>query len=282
MTSDAPVPRPGSSLHLALLSAGATRPRLLAWVRWWHEVSRIPYDVSDPSVADRKLAWWAQAVEDAFRQPPQHPLLRALWQPQGRPDAGALPPPDVWLRQIEGLQVLTQQTRWMDEATLLHHMNATTGSACEGALLMNGATQAATLALGRRAGVALRRVHNLARLGQDARQGWLHVPIDVLQRHGVRAHELLKPAQDAPDERILALLADLAQKAREDIAALRHEARGLPLDERRAWRPIGVLLRLSLMLLDDLAQAGYPVLRQRLVVSPWRKLWATQRERWGL
>lgn len=280
MSAEVPVPRPGSSLHLALLSAGPARPRLLAWAHWWHEVSRIPYEVSDPSVADRKLAWWAQAVTGAFRQPPQHPLLQALVMRHGQLDINGLPPLDLWLQQIEGLQVLTQQTRWMDEITLVHHMKATTGSACEGAVLLGGATQSATQALARRAGVALRRVHILGRLGQDARQGWLHIPIDVLQRHGVRAHELLNPVQPVPDEQIRALLDDWASQARTEIETIRQEARALPRTERRAWRPLGVLLRLALLLLDDLAQAGYPVLKQRLVVSPWRKLWAAQQERW--
>lgn len=282
MSAEVPVPRPGSSLHLALLSAGTARPRLLAWTRWWHEVSRIPYEVSDPSVADRKLAWWGQAVTGAFRQPPQHPLLQALVMPDGQVDTSGLPPLDLWLQQIEGLQVLTQQTRWMDEITLVHHMKATTGSACEGAVLLGGATQLATQALARRAGVALRRVHILGRLGQDARQGWLHIPIDVLQRHGVRAHELLNPVQPVPDEQIRALLHDWATQARTEIEAIRQESRALPRAERRAWRPLAVLLRLALLLLDDLAQAGYPVLKQRLVVSPWRKLWAAQQERWRL
>lgn len=281
MSAEVPVPRPGSSLHLALLSAGGARQRLRAWVRWWHEVSRIPYDVSDPSVADRKLAWWAQAAGDAFRQTPQHPLLRDLLITDGRHDPGTAPPLDLWLQQIEGLQVLTNQTRWMDEATLLRHMKATTGSACEGAVLIAGSSQLATLALARRAGVALRRVHILARLGQDARQGWLHIPIDVLQRHEVRAHELLKPAP-AMDDRIRALLDAWATQARDEIGAIRREARALAKTERQAWRPIGVLLRLAVLLLDDLAQAGYPVLHQRLVVGHWRKLWAAQRERWSL
>ncbi|HIV69927.1 MAG TPA: squalene/phytoene synthase family protein [Candidatus Aquabacterium excrementipullorum] len=280
MSAEVNVPRPGSSLHLALLSAGPARPKLQAWTRWWHEVSRIPYEVSDPSVADRKLAWWAQAVNDAFRQPPQHPLLRDLLMPNGQHDTSGVPPLDLWLQQIEGLQVLTQQTRWMDETTLVRHMKATTGSACEGAVLLGGSTQLTTQALARRAGVALRRVHILARLGQDARQGWLHIPIDVLQRHGVRAHELLNPVQAAPDDLIRALLDAWAKQAREDIQAIRQEARDLPPAERRAWRPLAVLLRLSLLLLEDLAQAGYPVLRERLVIGAWRKLWAAQRERW--
>lgn len=280
MIAEVPVPRPGSSLHLALLSAGPARPRLQAWVRWWHEVSRIPYEVSDPAIADRKLAWWAQAVQDAFRQPPQHPLLRELLLTDDHLDTSKVPPLDLWLQQIEGLQVLTQQTRWMDETTLLRHIKATTGSACEGAVLMTGATQLATHALARRAGTALRRVHILARLGQDARQGWLHIPIDVLQRHGVRAHELLNPVSAVPDELIRGLLDAWAQQAREEITAIRMEARALPHAERRAWRPLAVLLRLALLLLDDLARAGYPVLQQRLVVGTWRKLWTAQRERW--
>lgn len=281
MTADVPLPRPGSSLHLALLSTGTARPRLHAWVRWWHEVSRIPYEVSDPAVADRKLAWWAQAIADAFRQPPQHPLLRELLMPDGQHDPGAAPPMDLWLQQIEGLQVLTQQTRWMDEKTLVRHMKATTGSACEGAVLMAGSTQLATQALARRAGVALRRVHILARLGQDARQGWLHIPIDVLQRHGVRAHELLNPVQALPDDVIRGLFKAWADQARAEIEAIRQEARALSGDERRAWRPMSILLRLALVLLSDLEKAGYPVLRQRLVVGHWRKLWAAQRERWA-
>src|SRR6218665_3339319 len=119
MSAQVPVPRPGSSLHLALLSTGPNRPSLQAWARWWHEVSRIPYEVSDPSIADRKLAWWAQAVKDAFRQPPQHPLLRDLLLRHGQIDTAGAPPLDLWLQQIEGLQVLTQQTRWMDEVTLV-------------------------------------------------------------------------------------------------------------------------------------------------------------------
>ena len=281
MTPDVPVPRPGSSLHLALLSAGANRPRLHAWVRWWHEVSRIPYEVSDPAVAERKLLWWGQAVKDGFREVPQHPLLRELLVRNGQLDTSGVPPLDLWLQQIEGLLVLTQQTRWMDEITLSRHLKATTGSACEGAVVVNGATQMATLALARRAGVALRRVHILARLGQDARQGWLHIPIDVLQRHGVRAHELLNPVHAVPDEQIRALLDAWAHQAREEIALIRQEASALPRSERRAWRPLAVLLRLALLLLDDLARAGYPVLQQRLVVGTWRKLWTAQRERWA-
>ncbi|RZL11419.1 MAG: hypothetical protein EOP40_02700 [Rubrivivax sp.] len=280
--SDTAMPRPGSSLQLALLSAsaGAERARLGAWVRWWHEVSQIPSSVSDPSVADRKLAWWAQAVADAFKQPAQHPLLRALQRGAPTLDAQAVPPLALWLEQIEGLRVLTQQTRWMDEATLLRHIRATTGAACEGAAWVCGARQPDTLALARRLGTGLRRAHILARLGQDAQDGWLHIPIDVLQKHDVRAHELLRPASADTPPAIRELLADWRQRSMRDIESALAEARALPPSERRALRPLAVLARLQTALLDDLDHAGYPVLKQRTFLGPWRKLWTAQRARW--
>jgi phytoene synthase len=278
--SDTAMPRPGSSLQLAVLSAGFGQIRLGAWVRWWHEVSQIPASVSDPSVADRKLAWWAQAVADAFKQPAQHPLLRALQDGAPTLDAQAVPPLALWLEQIEGLRVLTQQTRWMDEATLLRHIRATTGAACEGAAWVCGARQPATLALARRLGTGLRRAHILARLGQDAQDGWLHIPIDVLQKHDVKAHELLRPASIDTPPAIRALLADWRQRAMRDIDAALSEARALTPGERRALRPLAVLSQLYVALMDDLDKSGYPVLKQRTFLGPWRKLWTAQRARW--
>lgn len=282
-TPDAPVPRPGSSLQFALQGAGRRhRPGLLAWMRWWHAVSEVPYTVSDPAVADRKLAWWAQAVGEAFRSPAQHPLLQSLFGP-GTDAAHAPPPLPLWLSQIQGLQVLTGQTRWMDQASLRRHMNDTTGAACEGAAWMMGARTPEALEAARLLGVGLRRAHILARLGQDARQGWLHIPIDVLQAHGVRAHALLNPApQDraAPGPDICGLLEAWANQAREDLTRAWAQGRALPSAERDALRPLAILARLYLALLDDLQAAGYPVLGQRLILGPRRKLWVAWTARW--
>lgn len=272
------VPRPGSSLHLALLMAGPHRERLTAWIQWWHEVSAIPCTVSDPGVADRKLVWWAQAISEGFKTAPQHPLLKAL---VANHQVLHAPPLPLWLEQIEGLRTLTQQTRWLDDATLERHAWATTGAACQGAALLLGARDEATLDCARRLGVGLRRAHILARIGQDAQQGWLHIPIDILQAHGVRAHELLRPASAAtPGPEIRQLLADWHQRTATALQVATHQARSLPSSERRALRPLLVLARLHLALMDDLQEAGYAVLHQRILLGPWRKLWIGWRARW--
>lgn len=272
-----PFPRPGSSLALAIQTAGPRQAALLAWARWWHEVSRIPYAISDAAIGERKLAWWSQAVADAFQSPPQHPLLVAILGPNQADALTQAPPLPLWLSQVQGIGTLLQQTRWLDEAGLNRHIQQTTGAACEGAAWVLGARSPEALAIARELGVALRRAHILARLGQDAHAGWLHIPVDVLQQHDVRAHELLKPADGAPNEAMVRLMAQWQASVKAALLLALSNMQALPASERRPLRALRVLARLNLTLMDDLAEHRYQVLRQRISVGPWRKLWTTWR-----
>ncbi len=292
--SSLPVPHPGSSLSVALLASGPHRRVLGHWLAWWHDISAVPYTVSDPTVGERKLAWWMQAVIDAHPErtaahgtergarSTQHPTLAALLS---APDAPAQAPPlTLWLSQIQGQQQLLQQTRWLDEPTLRKHMQATTGAACEGAAWLAGARDPALLALASDFGVALRRAHVLFRLGQDARAGWLHLPIDFLQAHDVKAHELLKPMLDNdghPSPPVQTLLAEWQALSREALTQALAQYRRVPRQQRQPLRPLQVLAKLYLALLDDLDEAHYPVFKHRLSLGPWRKLWIAQRARWA-
>ena len=277
--AESPFPRPGSSLALAIAAAGPKRAALQAWAAWWHEVSRIPYSVSDASVGERKLAWWAQAVANGFQQPPQHPLLQAVLGASTAAELAEVPPLPLWASQIQGLETLLQQTRWLDTAGLDHHLQQTTAAACAGAAWVLGGRSDAAQDAAIDLGLGLRRAHILARLGQDAHAGWLHIPVDVLQQHDVRAHELLRPGPEAPTPAMLALMAawqaDVVGRLQRSLSALQ----ALPTAEKKALRPLRVLGRLNLLLMQDLAEQQYPMLRQRISVGPWRKVWAAWRTR---
>jgi 15-cis-phytoene synthase len=272
--AESPFPRPGSSLALAIATAGPQRAALQAWANWWVEVSRIPYAVSDASVGERKLAWWAQAVSNGFQEAPQHPLLKALMGQASPSELAQVPPIGLWASQIQGLETLLQQTRWLDTAGLEHHMRQTTGAACAGAAWVLGARSEGAQQAAQALGVALRRAHILARLGQDAHAGWLHLPVDFLQQHDVRAHEWLRPGPDAPTPAMLQLMSawqtDAVSKLQEALGRLQ----ALSSTERASLRPLRVLARLNLILMQDLADQNYPVVRQRISVGPWRKTWA--------
>jgi phytoene synthase len=284
MPHSVPVPltpiRAGSSLYYAVQSAPqAKRPALQAWVHWWHEVSAIPLTVNDPGVAQTKLAWWLQEARNSVEGRAQHPLTQRLFGVLATPDEA--PPLALWIEQIEGLQALVQQTRWLDEPSQRRHALATTGAACEGAAWLLGAQSAAALATARELGWGLRQAHHLARLGQDARHGWLHVPVSTLQQHDVKAHELLRPLADQSPPHWPALLAHLHAQARSHLQASCLAIGHLPADERKALRPLKALALLHIALIDEIAQRGASVLKERIILTPLRKWWIATQVRWG-
>lgn len=282
-TSPDVFPRTGSSLYYALAAAPTSRRQALqSWAQWWHETAQIPFKVQDPGVAETKLRWWLQEINDAAQDQAHHPLIKALRQAGASTPSMQLPAWPLWANQIEGLITLINQTRWLDDAGLQRHMRQTTGSAAEGAAILLGATSDAARQAAHQLGWGLRQAHQLARLGQDARAGWIQVAIDVLQAHDVRAHQLSKPDAATPPEGWPKLLSHLHGQARAHIQQGLQACRALPSAEQAALKPLVVLSHIHLQLIDEVASRGDRVLHERIVLTPLRKWWIAQRVRWGL
>ncbi len=272
-------PRQGSSLWFALRMAPASRQPILAhWLGWWHEVSRIPLDVRDPSVAEAKLGWWHQELSESAQGRPRHPLMRE-WLTLTSTDPHQAPWP-WWQQQLEGLGQLTHQTRWMDDASLQKHAQQTTGMACAVAAHLLGARSEAATEAASLLGQGLRQAHLMARLGQDARAGWVMVGIDWLQAHDVRAHLLGKP-QTPMSPGWGNLLTAMHVRARETLQQALTAVRALPSAERKAMKPLVYLAHASLALIDAVNASGDTVLHQRIMLTPLRKSWMAQQVRWG-
>ena len=276
-------PHPGSSLYYALATAPAgRRAALRLWLQWWHETSQIPFKIHDPGVAETKLRWWLQELQDAAKGQAHHPLIKGLLSDKAVQASGCWPDWPLWASQIEGLLTLVHQTRWLDDASLQRHAQQTTGAACEGAACLLGANSAAARQAARQLGWGLRQAHQLARIGQDARAGWVQLGIDVLQAHDVKAHQLSKPDAAQVPEGWPALLAHLHKQATDNILSGLTACRALPAAETRALLPLRVLAHLHLQLIDEIASQGDRVLHERIVLTPLRKWWVAQRVRWGL
>lgn len=274
-------PRPGTSLaHALRLTPVAHRPALACWLNWWHETARIPLDVHDPGVAETKLRWWLHELQATDQGQPNHPLMRERSSLKLPPGA-SWPEAPGWLKQVEGLIQLVHQNRWMDEAHFVLHAQQTTGLACEGAAGLLGAGSEPAREAARLLGTGLRLSHRLARLGQDARAGWVMVGIDLLQAHDVKAHQLVKPVPGQTPPGWTPLLADLAERARQPLQEALGRIRQLPREQARALRPLVLLAHLALAQIEVVAAAGDAVLHQRLLPTPWHKAWVAQRVAWG-
>lgn len=274
-------PRPGSSLaHAVRLVPLAHRPALTCWLTWWHETARIPLDVQDPGVAETKLRWWLHELQAADQGQANHPLMRQRMD-LPLPAGATWPPAATWQTQIEGLMQLVHQNRWMDESQVVRHAQQTTGLACQGAIALLGVDSDEARQAALQLGTGLRLAHRLARLGQDARAGWVMVGIDLLQTHDVKAHQLVKPVPGQTPPGWAPLLTDLAQRAREPLLASLAEIRRLPRAQARSLRPLVLLGHLALAQVEVVASAGDSVLHQRILPTPWRKAWIAQRVAWG-
>lgn len=281
MQDSPPFPRPGSSLYHALRTVPpGRRPTAALWLQWWHEVSQIPYTVSDPGVAESKLRWWLAEIQRAAEQKAEHPLMQRI-QAQAHASPESWPQWSLWTQQLQGLIQLTQQTRWLDDASLQRHARETTGAATESIACLLGAGTEAARTAACQLGVGLRQAHQLARLGQDARAGWVNVAIDVLQTHDVRAHQLSKPDPHQAPPGWTGLVNHLHGQARASIEQGLNDLRALPSDQQRALRPLLVLAHLHLALIDTIAASGDLVLHQRVMLTPLRKGWITQKVQWG-
>jgi len=258
----------GSSFYYAFLFLPPERRRAITAVyAYCREVDDIVDEVSDAAVAQTKLAWWGQEIDRLFRGDPQHPVALAM-----RPHLGSFGITEERLLQIlEGMQMDLQQTRYLDYPSLQRYCHLVAGVVGELAAGIFGATVDSTLAYARALGQSLQMVNILRDVGEDARRGRIYLPIDDLQRFGVKAADLLNARYVDGFSALMQFEAQRARALYRDALAL------LPEADRRAQRPGLIMGAIYLCLLDELEHSGFRVLHQRIALTPLRKLWIAWR-----
>jgi len=264
-------PPPGSSAYYALQRCPPERRVALTLLLDVHvRVRSIATTVSDPAIAQAKLAWWRAQIQALGQHQPEHPSLRAL--------AGYLQEhdlrPETLLGLIESVEIDLRQNRWMDRAALLHYCRAGSGQTLRNAAALQGLITPSALAAAEELGVALRLASNIRHLGRDAAQGRVYLPLDALQRHVVKTAELQQRIVNPP---IRALLQEQTTLAR---TALRAACDALASYPSAQTAPLLALGAMSDALLREIERADYAVLHQRISLTPLRKLWLSRTCTW--
>jgi len=102
-------------------------------------------------------------------------------------------------------------------------------------------------------------------------RGRIYLPVAELQQFDVKAHEILNRV---PSERFVALMKFQAERAHRmytDALAL------LPPADRRAQKPGLMMASIYRTLLHEIERDDFPVLKQRVALTPLRKLWLAWR-----
>jgi 15-cis-phytoene synthase len=254
----------GSSFYYAFLFLPpARRAAITAFYAFCREVDDVVDEVSDPSIARTKLAWWQSEVAQSFAGQPSHPVMQALM-----PSVPAYGITQEQLQDvIRGCQMDLEQTRYLDFAGLQRYCHLVAGVVGEVSARIFGQTQPGTTAYANQLGLAFQLTNIIRDVGEDAMRGRIYLPVNELQQFDVKAHEIL---QRKHSDRFVALMRFQAQRAQ----ALYDEALALlPDADRRAQKPGLMMASIYRTLLREIEAEDFQVLHQRISLTPVRKLW---------
>ena len=254
----------GSSFYYAFLFLPTERrAAITAFYAFCREVDDVVDEVSDPGVASTKLAWWRNEVHQAFQGQPHHPVMQAL-----QPLCSTFGIEEAMLQSvIEGCEMDLTQTRYLDYPSLNRYCHLVAGVVGEVSAKIFGQTDDATIQYAHTLGQAFQLTNIIRDVGEDALRGRIYLPVSELQQFDVKAHEVLNRVDS---DRFQSLMQFQAQRAH----ALYDQALSiLPPQDWRQQKPGLMMASIYRTLLREIEAQRFPVLKQRVALTPLRKLW---------
>jgi phytoene synthase len=258
----------GSSFYYAFLFLPKDRrAAITAFYAFCREVDDVVDEVNDPSVAAQKLAWWRGEVAQAFSGAPTHPVMKALmpWCETYGIESHHL------LSVIEGCEMDLVQTRYLDFHSLSRYCHLVASVVGEVSSLIFGSSSAQTTQYAHKLGLAFQLTNIIRDVGEDALRGRIYIPINDLQEFGVKAHEILQRVHSDRFERLMQFQCDRAKSFYEEALAT------LPAQDKRAQKPGLMMASIYSQLLSEIEKSKFPVLRERVALTPLRKFWLAWR-----
>jgi 15-cis-phytoene synthase len=260
--------RSGSSFYYAFRFLEPDRRRAItALYAFCREVDDVVDDCREPAVARTKLNWWREEIARLFDGDPRHPITRAL--------APSLAPFDLsreyFEEIIDGMQMDLDYDAYPDFATLSLYCYRVASVVGLLSARIFGYTDRRTLKYAHDLGMALQLTNILRDVHEDAVRGRVYIPLDELERFGVKAEDF---RSNITRETHQALFSFQAQRARDYYA--RADAQ-LPEQDRHAQRPGLIMAAIYRALLDEIERDGFRILEHRVHLTPLRKLWIAWR-----
>jgi len=258
----------GSSFYYSFLFLPEEKRRAItALYAFCREVDDAVDECSDPALARARLAWWRTEVDAVYQGNPQHPVARAL----------ASIVPRFRLSQqhlheiIDGMEMDLQYNRYPNFSALKEYCHRVAGVVGMLSAEIFGYHEPRTLEYAADLGLAFQLTNIIRDVGEDARRDRIYLPLDELDRFGISTADVTSGRETDSLRQLMEFQIDRA------LGFYRSAMDKLPAVDRAGQRPGIVMAAIYRTLLEEIRADGCRVLRQRVALTPVRKLWIAWR-----
>ncbi len=258
----------GSSFYYSFLYLPSEKRRAItALYAFCREVDDVVDECTDAFVARTKLAWWRQEVAAIFNtgdgNEPSHPVAKALIKVSKPFNLTA----ERLNQIIDGMEMDLNYNRYADFDTLrlyCYHVASVVGL-CSAEIF--GYRNPDTLKYAENLGLAFQLTNIIRDVGEDARRDRIYLPQEELVRFGVSNEDILHSRETENFRRLMEFQIERAESYYAQAFA------SLPVEDRKNQRAGIIMAAIYQTILREIKEDGCHVMRQRVSLTPMRKLW---------
>ncbi len=239
------------------------RQAIVALYAFCREVDDVVDECSDPTLAQTKLAWWRLEIENLFKDAPTHPVTQALQTAI----QGYNLPQEHFLEIIDGMEMDLSQFSYPSFKDLSLYCYRVASVVGLMAAEIFGFKERQTLKYAHNLGMAFQLTNILRDVAEDSQRGRIYLPLDELERFGVSSDDILNFNNSDNVKQLMAFQAQRCHEYYDKAFAL------LPETDRYSQRTGIIMAAIYQATLREIERDGLNVLRERVSLTPIRKLW---------
>ena len=254
----------GSSFYYSFMFLPSNKRRAItALYAFCREVDDVVDECSDANLAQTTLAWWRVQVAAIYEGKPQHPVAQALVPVVHQFSL----PQEQLLEIIDGMEMDLQQHQYADFKALQLYCYRVASVVGLLAAEIFGYTDRKTLKFAHDLGIAFQLTNIIRDMGEDSRRGRIYIPQDELAQFGVHTRDILDGRESDNFHKLMAFQIERAQRFYQQAFAT------LPTVDRKAQSTAIIMAAIYRATLDEISASGCHVLKERVSLTPLRKLW---------
>ncbi|MEF8794514.1 presqualene diphosphate synthase HpnD [Thiohalorhabdus sp.] len=254
----------GSSFYYAFLFLPPRQKEAIhALYAFCREVDDAVDEVTDPTAAQARLAFWRGEVEAVYEGTPQHPVGQALAEANRHFELDRA----YFHEIIDGVEMDLHQSRYASFSDLQLYCYRVASVVGLLSIEIFGYSDRATRRYAHNLGIAFQLTNILRDVGEDAGRGRIYLPQEDLVAYGVAEADILarKPSHEC--EQLVAFEAERAGKY------YNHAFEALPEGDRYRQLPGLIMAAIYRRNLEEVVRSEESVLTHEIRLTPLRKLW---------